>query len=83
MKWSIILPLLAGMCVAGTAIELSPAPVFQEDTHQFTGVALAKGGRILVNYHSWQSAHQYDVVEVVSNETVWAHFGAWAFILNK
>ena len=54
-------------------MELSPVPVFQDDTHQFTGVALSKSGRMFVNYPRWQSAHQYDVVEVGSNGTVCAY----------
>jgi sugar lactone lactonase YvrE len=73
MKLIIILPMLAVLCAGGRAAELSPAPVFQDDIHQFTGVALSKSGRMFVNYPRWQSAHQYDVVEVMSNGTVHAY----------
>jgi sugar lactone lactonase YvrE len=44
--------------------------VFQDDTHQFTGVAISKSGRMFVNYPRWLPEHQYDVVEVMPNGTV-------------
>ena len=65
--------MLAALCAVGRSGELAPASVFQDDTCQFTGVALSKGGRVFVNYPRWQSAHKYDVVEVMTNGTVRAY----------
>lgn len=38
--------------------------VFEDNVHQFTGVAISKTGRMFVNYPRWETPHQYDVVEV-------------------
>jgi hypothetical protein len=62
--------LLIGALLNCRAAELSMVPVFQDDTHQFTGVAISKTGRMFVNYPRWQSPHQYDVVEVTTNGNV-------------
>lgn len=46
-------------------------PVFQDNDHQFTGVAISpSSGRMFVTYPRWQEPHQYDLVEVFSNNTV-------------
>ena len=55
------------------AVELRAAeltPVFTDKVHQFTGVAVAKNGRMFVNFPRWQSPHPYDVVEVRTNGKV-------------
>lgn len=59
--------------MAGVALALSSAaepvlePVFQDNTHQFTGVAISKQGRMFINYPRWESPHEFDVVEVTRN----------------
>lgn len=40
--------------------------VFQDAKHQFTGIAVTRGGRIFLTYPRWDLAnHLYDVVEVL------------------
>jgi hypothetical protein len=56
--------------------------VFQNDVHQFTGVAISKRGRMFVNFPRWQEPHQYDLVKVLTNNEVRpypdANWNRWA-----
>jgi sugar lactone lactonase YvrE len=46
-------------------------PVFQDNDHQFTGVAIStNSGRMFVTYPRWEDPHQYDLVEVFPRNTV-------------
>lgn len=44
--------------------------VFSDSTYQLTGVAVAKGGRLFVNYPYWLDIHSYSVVEVKDGKPV-------------
>jgi sugar lactone lactonase YvrE len=89
MKFKLsLLLLLAGVLAKVHAAEITP--VFQDNDHQFTGVAISKTGRMFVNYPRWQDPHQYDVVEVLSNGAVrpfpdpdWNNWTAGASGSNK
>jgi sugar lactone lactonase YvrE len=72
MKMNIFISALLTMTVmSATGADL--IPVFQDNVHQFTGVAISKQGRIFVNYPRWQSPHQFDVIEAGSNNIVRAY----------
>jgi hypothetical protein len=49
IKWTFILLLLTAIDMDCRAADLSLVSVFQDNTHQFTGVALSKTGRMFVN----------------------------------
>jgi sugar lactone lactonase YvrE len=66
-RFSILLLLMTPLVlVAGSEL----VPVFQDNTYQFTGVAVSKQSRMFANYPRWQPPHEYDVVEVSSNGMV-------------
>ncbi|PWJ57846.1 major royal jelly protein [Dyadobacter jejuensis] len=44
--------------------------VFADSTYQLTGVAVAEGNRIFVNYPYWLDTHSYSVVEVKNGKSV-------------
>lgn len=48
----------------------SLTPVFQDNVHQFTGIAISHSGRMFINFPRWEEPHQYDVIEVLSNGAV-------------
>jgi len=60
------LPLLLVLTLsAGSGFCAQLESVFQDDKHQFTGVAVSKSGRTFLSYPRWdQNNHQYDVVEL-------------------
>lgn len=43
--------------------------VFNDNTYQFTGVAVSKTGRIFINYPLWTDTYKYAVVEVNKDGT--------------
>ena len=69
MKLKFILSLLlTGVLLRCPAAEITP--LYQDNQHQFTGVAISLTGRLFVNYPRWQDPHQYDVAEVMSDGSV-------------
>jgi sugar lactone lactonase YvrE len=42
-------------------------PVYQDNTYQFTGVAITAKGRLFVTYPNWSDTYKYAVVEVMKD----------------
>jgi sugar lactone lactonase YvrE len=71
MKAKLFLPLiLLGVVICRSAAAYSLTPVFQDNVHQFTGVAISRTGRMFINFPRWEAPHQFDVVEVLPNGEV-------------
>jgi hypothetical protein len=64
----VIFLLLVGMYFPVEAADI--VSLYQDNLHQFTGLAMAKSGRMIANYPRWQEPHQFDGVEIFSNGAV-------------
>jgi sugar lactone lactonase YvrE len=65
-RLSLILSLL--FTVPAMAQQPKLQSVFQDNTYQFTGVAMSAQGRLFVTYPRWSDTYKYGVVEVVNGQ---------------
>jgi sugar lactone lactonase YvrE len=61
---------LLGLFFATAAVAQQPKlqSVYQDNTYQFTGVAVSAKGRLFVTYPRWSDTYKYGVVEVVNGQ---------------
>lgn len=64
------LSLIFSLLVTVSAIAQQPKlrSVYQDNTYQFTGVAMSAKGRLFVTYPRWSDTYKYGVVEVVNGQ---------------
>lgn len=61
---------MLGLLITTSAMAQQPKlqSVYQDNTYQFTGVAMSAKGRLFVTYPRWSDIYKYGVVEVVNGQ---------------